>query len=294
MLHRFGTLPIAIEGLLRVIARLRPMRAAATTLCLLAVLTSAAPASAAVQILPHRAIYELSLASTRNGSMVAGVDGKMSFVLGDACSGWTIEQKFDVRFQYAEGEDVRMSTSYVTWEAKDGRSYRFNVRKMVNGELDEELKGSATLSGEDGGKVIYEKPDSKEIALRPGTMFPSAHTIRLLELAAAGEIFFARGIFDGSEPEGAAGVSAVVGGRKAPGTSDAAKIDTAVVDLRKDKGWAVHLAFFPTDLSKPLPDYETSLLLLDSGIVQSMLIDYGDFKVNARLTSLESAPKPPC
>ncbi|ACI98939.1 cell envelope integrity EipB family protein [Rhodospirillum centenum] len=245
--------------------------------------------AAASQVVPHLATYKLSLASSRSSATVTGVDGAMSYAWKDACDGWTVEQRFQVRFTYVEGEQVELSTSYVTWEAKDGSAYRFNVRKLTNGELEEELRGDATLNGADGGVARFERPDRKELALRPGTLFPTAHTIRMLDLARKGDNFLSAPIFDGSEADGASGVSALIA--KPAKVGD---LKTRSRDLVRERGWPVFMAFFPTDTQEMLPEYETKLTILDNGVVESMLIDYGDFKVRAVLESLEAAPKPPC
>lgn len=139
------------------------------------------------------------------------------------------------------------------------------------------------------GTARYVKPEEKTVPLKPGTMFPSAHTILMLKLAREGETFLSRPIFDGSEAGGATAVSAVMGGKR-----KLEKLETASAELKQTDAWPVHLAFFPVDEQEYLADYETSLSLLGNGIVQSMLIDYGDFKVDAKLQSLEAAPKPPC
>jgi hypothetical protein len=242
-----------------------------------------------VTIDPHRATYVLKMASARNGSQVVGVSGEMSYLWGDACDGWTTEQRFDVRFLYAEDKDVVMSTRYATWESKDGRNYRFNIRKLVNEELDEELKGEAVLNGAEGGSVHYELPDERELTLLPGTRFPSAHTIELIGLAKQSQSFFVVPVFDGSEAEGATSVSAVVG---KPAVFVAPEGTPPAV--ARASAWPVSLSFFSTDIYNALPEYESSLSLLDNGVVGSMLIDYGDFKVAATLKSLEAVPKPPC
>ncbi|MDE1146631.1 MAG: cell envelope integrity EipB family protein [Azospirillaceae bacterium] len=242
------------------------------------------------QMSPHRAAYRLSLASSREGSRVTGVVGAMNFAWNDVCRGWTTEQRFQIRFQYSESDDQEMTTSYTTWEAKDGSVYRFNVRKQVSGQPDEEMKGVATLAGEDGGVAHFEKPKPQDIQLAPGTVFPTAHTLLLIDQARHGDApVYVRPVFDGSDAEEAGPVSAVIGKAK-PLAHDA----IVVAALHKDKAWPVHLAFFPNDEQQALPDYDTAMMLMDNGIVQSMLIDYGDFKVRAELVALEPLPKPAC
>jgi len=256
---------------------------------LLAALGSGA-ALAAVEIAPHRAIYQMSLKSARNSSKVADVRGRMMFEWADACDGWTIEQRFQLRFLYSEGEDMEMTTNFATWEAKDGLSYRFNVRKTVNGELDEEVKGEAHLNGPGkGGVARYIRPEEQEMTLPAGVLFPTAHTIELIERAKAGEKFLARIVFDGSDAEGSTEISAAVG---LPTEAKAEMRNRS--PLLKDQGWPVRMAFFPLNSSSAQPEYEMGLLLLKNGVAETMSIDYGDFIVDAVLESVEPLPRSGC
>ncbi|CAK0767145.1 DUF1849 domain-containing protein [Azospirillaceae bacterium] len=248
-------------------------------------------AQAVVEITPHRAVYKMSLSSARRNSPVVGVQGKMLFQWGDACDGWTIEQHFRLNFAYAEGEVMQMRSSSVTWESKDGRRYRFNIRKLVNGELDEEFQGDATLpDGGKNGSARFVEPESNEIPLVAGTLFPTAHTLALLERARAGDVLFSRTVFDGSDAENATEINAVIGGRlKKPPT-----LPNAAAELAGQEAWPIRLAFFPLKNAKEQPEYEMSMILLDSGVAQSMHIDYGDFSADALLESLEPLPRPGC
>src|SRR5271154_3818925 len=114
----------------------------ATMLALIAV----SPASA-VDIAPHRALYSLTLDSAKAAGGVAGASGAMVYEWGETCDGWTVEQRFRLRVDYAETDGVDLSSSLVTWESKDGLRYRFNERRLRNGQLDEEVRGEAHLNG---------------------------------------------------------------------------------------------------------------------------------------------------
>lgn len=252
---------------------------------------SSAPVAApvAAQIEPHRALYRMTLAQARNSSKVNDVRGTMAFEWADACDGWTTEQRFQLRFAYTEGEVMDMATTYATWESKDGLAYRFNVRKLVNGEVDEEVRGDARLTRTGGaGMARFVKPEAKELELAPGTLFPTAHTLAILEHALRKERMFAAVVFDGADADGATEVSAVI----ANATRTAA---TAPEPLRKDReGWPVRMAFFPLDSDAETPEYEMGIRLLRNGVVDSMRIDYGDFIVDAVLEKLEALPKARC
>ncbi|WP_051340073.1 cell envelope integrity EipB family protein [Azospirillum halopraeferens] len=249
----------------------------------------AGTAFAGAEILPHRALYTMSLGKARSSSKVANVSGLMSFEWADACEGWTTQQRFMLRFVYSEGEEMTMTTTYSTWETKDGLRYRFNVRKLVNGEPDEDVRGSARLDASGGGGTAeFAEPDELEMELPAGTMFPTAHTITLLERARSGESFLNRPVFDGADVDGPTEISAVIG-RPVPASATAAG-----GALAGQTGWPVRLAFFPDGTDSPQPEYEMSIRLLQNGVAESLEIDYGDFTVNAILDRLEALPRSGC
>lgn len=285
MLDRLSALPATVGAVFAAAVSAGALFAASPALAQPAA-TSLAAVAAKIQ--PHRAIYAMSLGSARNGSKVSDVRGRMMFEWADACDGWTTEQRFQLRFVYSEGEDMAMNTNYTTWEAKNGLRYRFNVRKLVNGEVDEEVRGEANLSEGGAGSAQFTKPDPQEMELPAGTMFPTAHTLAILDHADRKEPFFTRTIFDGSDAEGPTEVSTVVG---KPGTpKDSAKDPL----LKVGKAWPVRMAFFPVQSDSAQPEYEMSLHLLENGIAESMQIDYGDFTVNAVLEKIEALPKSGC
>lgn len=285
LLDRLSALPATVGTVLATAVTAGALLAATPVLAQPAATSMAAVAA---KIQPHRAIYAMSLGSARNGSKVSDVRGRMMFEWADACDGWTTEQRFQLRFVYSEGDDMAMNTNYTTWEAKNGLRYRFNVRKLVNGELDEEVRGEANLQADGAGTAQFTKPEPQEMELPAGTMFPTAHTLAILDHAERNEPFFTRTIFDGSDAEGPTEVSTVAGKPGAPKESGKDPL------LKVGKSWPVRMAFFPLQSDSAQPEYEMSLRLLENGIAESMQIDYGDFTVNAVLEKIEALPKSGC
>jgi hypothetical protein len=260
-----------------------------------------APAARATDIDPHRALYSLTLGSSKMASGVLGATGAMYYEWGETCDGWTVEQRFRLRISYAESGSSELSSTLVTWESKDGLRYRFNERRLRNGEPDEELHGEAHLDGAGkGGGADFTKPQSADIKLAPGVIFPTAHTLVLIDRALAGDQFVSRKVFDGSAVENASQITAVLGPKLDPGTptngddeekpSDAA----AKSPLLQHPGWRVRLAFFPPDSTEETPDYELGMRLLSNGVSQDMELDYGDYVIKARLDEIEPLSKPSC
>jgi hypothetical protein len=249
-----------------------------------------APAGADITINAHRALYTMTLGTSRTDSGVTGAQGAMAYQWGETCDGWTVEQRYKLTISYAESQDVVIDSNFVTWESKDGLHYRFNQRETRNGAVDEEIRGSAQLDGPGkGGTITFDKPQSQTMKLPEGALFPSAHTILVIQKAQAGENFLSRQVFDGATVEGAVLVSAVIGQKIEPDPKDPLKNP-----LLQHPGWRVRLAFFPSDQNAEKPDYELGMLLLDNGVSRDMVIDYGDYTIKAKLDSIEALPKPNC
>ncbi len=248
----------------------------------------AAASAAAWEIAPHRALYRLELDRSRPASGVSNVTGQMAFEWADSCDGWTVEQRYRLNFSYAQGQDVEVTSVYATWESKDGSRFNFNMRSSTNGVVDEEVRGKAILTGHGGGMVEYRLPEETRETLPPETLFPTAHSLRLLTEAESGTRFFNATLFDGTELDGLVQLSAAIGNRIEPaGAADAQA-------LLERPSWPVTLAFF--SLSEPVmtPDYEMFLTIHDNGVVDALTVDYGDFVVEGELMVLEALDAPAC
>jgi len=260
--------------------------------CVLAVSLGTLATSAAIgaEIVPHRALYTMILASARTDSGVVDARGTMQYEWGESCDGWTIEQRYRLRMRYGETPDADIVSSFVTWESKDGLRYRFNQKQSRNGELDQDIRGEARLDATgSGGVAEFIKPKPQTLKLAPGVLFPSAHTILLIDKASEGENFISRQVFDGATDENAVQVSAAIGAKV---TADAAANNRS--PLLQRPGWRVRLAFFPADNSVEKPDYELGMHLLDNGVSRDMLIDYGEYSIRAKLDDIEPLTKPNC
>jgi hypothetical protein len=271
----------------------------------LALLLLLTPAAGAADIDPHRALYSLTLGSAKSGSGVLGATGAMYYEWGETCDGWTVEQRFRLRLMYAEEGGSSLSSTLVTWESRDGLRYRFNERRLRNGEVDEELHGEAHLDGPGkGGVAEFTKPSATKITLAPGVIFPTMHTLVLIDAANAGEQFVSRKVFDGSSVENAEQITAVIGALIPAGAladkpadpADQLSPQTLASPLLQKPSWRMRLAFFPPDSDEgaETPDYELGMQLVANGVSRSMELDYGDYVIKARLDEIEALPKPAC
>ncbi|MDM7947532.1 cell envelope integrity EipB family protein [Oceanibaculum nanhaiense] len=245
-----------------------------------------AGAAQAYEIAPHRAVYRMALAKATSGSGIANAEGAMALEWGESCEGWTVEQRYRLRLGYAQGGESDVAVSFATYEAKDGSGYRFFIERARPGDVPENISGRAVRTDK-GVRADFEAPEAVTLDLPREVLFPTQHSISILDAAEAGRKFVSGMVFDGNEVEEATEITALIGKPiPAPAEGDV---------LLRRPSWPVRLAFFgPDGAPGGLPDYEMGIRLYDNGIVTEMKLDYGDFVVNATLDTLEALPKPGC
>ncbi|MBL8697393.1 MAG: DUF1849 family protein [Alphaproteobacteria bacterium] len=256
-------------------------------------LTMPAALSAEARLASHRAVYVLTL-GTAKANGVAAVEGAMSLDWQETCDGWTMAQRMRFQLFDSDGESIDNDITFSSWESRDGLSYRFTMRTLRNGEVADELRGRATLDGRGkGGKAVFTLPENEILELPPGTLFPTEHTLELIDGAKAGRRTLTRPVFDGASVEGAMEVNAVIAAVAAaeaavPGAGKAA-------ELVNGPSWRVRMAFFRMDDQRGSePEYETTLRVFGNGVGTDFLFDYQEFSIKARLERLEMVPPPRC
>ena len=244
--------------------------------------------------MPHRATYEMKLSGSHSSSGISEVGGRMVLETVDSCDGWEVKQRIKLTFQRTDGEEFETDSNFTSYESKDGLELRFSVRNIQNDEVEEELRGQADLEGSGGkGRATFTLPEPRAFDLPAGTLFPTTHLALIIRHARAGEKTVSYKVFDGARLDGAFQVNAVIGRppRAAPGTP-AVRGDLGL--MRNQQAWGVRFAFFAADGQGAQPEYELALDLLANGIARSMMLDYGDFAVDARLIQLQALPRPRC
>ena len=249
---------------------------------------------AEVVLVPHRATYDMKLSVARSNSGIVEVSGQMMIETVDSCEGWEIKQRIKLTFLRNDGEEFETDSSFTSYETKDGLELRFSVRNTHNAEVEEELRGQADLDGLGGkGRASFSLPEARDFELPAGTLFPTTHLARVIKLAREGEKSVSYKVFDGARLDGAFNVNAVMGRPPRP-VAGAPPMRGDLGLMRGQQAWGVRFAFFASDDLGAQPEYELALDLLANGIARAMLLDYGDFAVDARLIQLQALPRPKC
>jgi len=272
----------------------------------LSVTTAAAPPvipSAAAQpvLASHKALYKVTLTSTRPGADYQDVTGKMFLEFTDSCDAWTTNQKSLLRIVTDEGNEEKSRSVFSAWENKAGNSYQFSSSQTDNGQTTEYV-GSGTRKGAgDVGTATYTKPERKTYKLPPHFLFQTAQQVKLIEYAQKGGHFLSGDMFDGSEGGGAARFNAVI---LKPSLDKAQGIAPAN-PLLDSPGHRIRVAFYApsgtddddsqgSNSSSDQPEYEMTMTVHDNGVVSDYDYDYEDFSVHGQLVMIQALPQPHC
>jgi rhodanese-related sulfurtransferase len=273
--------------------------ALALTLIVFAPAPQVAAQDAPIALIPHRAIYDLTLGETRGNSQIIGVRGRILYDFdGNACEGYSLEFRQVSELDTGEGKVSTSDLRSTTWEGADAKSYKFTSQNFVNQNLVDSVDGHAE-HGPTATAVDLSKPEQKNLDLDAKVVFPTEHMMRVITAARAGQSILSFPVYDGSETgEKVFDTLTVIGKEIAPGEH---KHDDAAADepkLASVPRWPVTISYFEKDKAKQntdqTPAYAIGFELYANGISRALSLDYNDFVVTGKLSSLEIKEPKPC
>lgn len=259
---------------------------------------SAAQAATTAPVLaPHRAIYDMSLGEVRSGSSMTGVAGRMVYEFsGSSCEGYTLNMRLVTRISDRQGEATITDLRSSTWEQGEGKEFRFTTTQYFDEKVSETTSGHAVRTSDGRIKLKLEKPVAVELELPPDTLFPTQHSLRVLEAAEAGRNLVQTAVYDGSEKgQKVYATTTFIGSRMPPGTAEGGKRIANDEPLRALSAWPISISYFDSDASGDVtPTYQLTFTLYANGVSRDIEIDYGDFVLKGVLKSIEFLPVKPC
>ena len=236
-------------------------------------------------LVPHRAVYDVSLTKMSETEGVRGARGTMVFVITDRCDGYTLETTLNIDMAFASGVTNAIDQRYASWEAKDGRTSTFRLEVIENGRLTRSHRGRIDLGEDRSGRAVIESEGNTSFDLPPGTLLATTHMSSVLEEARAGRRYFSVPVIDGSFEEGPFRITAFIGASQ-PETDESLEKNN-LHEIGKGPHWPVSMAYFPLDSIEGLPKYEADIDLMAGGITRAMTQDFGDFGLGYELVYVE-------
>jgi len=248
-------------------------------------------AFAASKLVPHLAIYEMTLDEARSASGITGIDGRMVFEFtGSPCDGYSLNMRMVTQMTDSQGQTNLTDLRSSTWEQGDGQKFRFQSAQYLNDKLGDVTMGRATRGApNEAVKVKLSQPGRAEINLPGQILFPTEHSIALIKSALAGQGVFQAKIYDGSEKgRKVYDTTAFIGKMVKPGV-DEAKLEAPAKEkkLGELSSWPVSIGYFEPKNEDLIPSYQIDFRLYENGVSRELLIDYGDFSIQGKLTSLK-------
>ncbi|HJU32730.1 MAG TPA: cell envelope integrity EipB family protein [Hyphomicrobiaceae bacterium] len=261
----------------------------------------AAPATAAedISLAPHRAVYEMSLATARGGTGVTAVSGRMVYELtGSACEGYTQNMRFVTQMVNQGGTTMVTDLRSSSWEDANGKRFRFSSTQLRDEKATEVTAGDAARANTaDDVKVELTKPAKKDLSLSSRVYFPVQHSIAVLRAARAGQKMFRADLYDGSEKgEKVYDTVSMIGARRGPGTNRRLPALKNGEQLDQLSAWPVSIAYFEpgSDKKDAVPAYELSFLFFENGVSRKLFIDYGEFAMQGEIKEIVFLPPGKC
>jgi hypothetical protein len=252
-----------------------------------------------IKLVPHRAVYDLALGKTRGNSQVVGVRGRIVYDFdGSSCEGYSLKFRQVSELDSGEGKVSTSDLRSTTLEAGDANSFKFASENYLNDSLVDKVEGRAE-HGASATAIDLVKPEQKKFDVDAGVVFPTEHMVRVIVAARAGKTILEFPVFDGSDTGQKVYDTLTVVGSKL--SADERKHGDAADDSAKLAAvarWPVTISYFEKGAAKKsseqTPVYALGFELYENGISRALSLDYNDFVVTGKLTSLEIKDLKPC
>lgn len=257
---------------------------------------SAETAKSSVQLMPHRAVYDLSLLRSGGSKGVESARGRIAMEFGgDACDGYTMKFRQVTVLDSNETGARTIDTQTATFEAGDGLSMRFKSTSTMQGLARDGVDGDAQLRPDGSLNVRFKQPRNDTFAAAGQPVFPTEHLKRLIEAGRKGETTLAVKVYDGSDDgKKVYDTLGLIGHRIDPGAGANLEEVERQGTLTSTPRWPITISYFEEGKADPTPAYTISFELYENGISRALKLDYGDFVLKGDLKSLEIHTPTPC
>ena len=250
---------------------------------------SLAPSGTA-KLIPHRAVYEMSMGEAKRSAGISGLRGRMVFEFsGSACEGYTLNMRLVTQIIDGRGQTTVSDLRSSTWESGEGKRFRFNSSQYLNQRLKEATSGDARRKKSQAIDVKIQKPSRKKLELPEKVLFPTEHSLAVLRAAERGDKILQAPVYDGSENGQKLYSTTTFIGKPTQNKNN--KNLSAVENGGKLDGltwWPVTISYFDQKENlQTTPAYQIAFRLYSNGVSSDLKIEYDDFSMQGALKKIE-------
>jgi hypothetical protein len=256
---------------------------------LLPVLLLAATAADAATVMPHRAIYDLSLLRANEGASLQSATGRLAFEIdGSSCEGYTVNFRMATKYRPNEGEMTLIDTMTTTYEGPGALEFRHQMKELVNGDQRQEfrIKLNRDSVAAEGQGSISTKPD-ESFTVPANVSLPMQHQMKLMALGEQGGGRDSSVIFDGSDEGKVFRAISFVGKPKMPGAIARDTVNAAAAPLKALGSWPMTTSYYNVEGTAETPEYQVTFDMYENGVATGLVLDYGEFALTGTLSDLK-------
>lgn len=270
---------------------------AAATLATPFLLATAAEASAsAVKLLPHKAVYDLSLVDAAERSGIEAIEGRAAFdITGSVCEGYVLNTRLVFSTRLRTGRTVIADSRVSTFEAGDGSRLDFTAADYLNGQQTERTKGFAERAGETI-RVELSEPEKEPFVFDGDPVFPALQMKRIIEAAEAGKTLVTMPLYDGTQSGDTLYQTTVIMTPLAAESAEGSLLEGAP-SVDGAASWRVTISYFEDKgavEAAQTPISEISFDLYDNGVTDNLVLDYGTYTLAGVLSEFNPGQMSPC
>ncbi|RED54261.1 EipB family protein [Aestuariispira insulae] len=240
-------------------------------------------ASALADPVSHSARYRM-VAEQINIPGVSQVEGELISRLEKGCNSWTQFVRVDILMAGQGMPEIHTQNISVFQEDLAGRRMQFRTQQILNGQVTEEVAGTAVT-----GEIDLTAPEQKKIKIAKDVIFPVTAMRRVLDGLDAGEKFLSHKIYDGDGEEPYLVTEMVMKELPEPGSYPAG--DTGLAEGRPKRMLS---SYFKLDGQDQEPFMGIEYDLLSNGVTTRVQFDSPEMKLVGTLTHVEEIAKPDC
>jgi len=248
----------------------------------------------AMDMAPHRAVYEITFGSSRPESQIVGGIGKWVLeVKGASCTGYNVGYRFVSKLQTQGGGEITLDTRGKYFESGDGVAFDFSNSVYQNNQLRDAVKGIASR-GDDAINVRLSKPEAVTVSVENEALFPVQHFIKLIEDAKAGKKLVNNVVYEGIEGAKSSLLTSSIILPEKP-VEEGEGLVYEMLEKQNLRRWPVSISYFkPEKKGDGEPEWQNAFLLYENGVARDFTFDYGDFALKGKMETLELLAKEDC
>ena len=243
--------------------------------------------SFASTLISHKAYYKLLLKKTEVNSLLQGGEGNSTFIFEKSCNGWSLKENFILSYDLSNNKTTNTYSIFKTFE--DFSSSNFSFEHYDKSDINGIINYQGFIKKKDNylsGKLI--EKEITNLNYEDKILLPTEHLIKLLDNAKNNKkILYSNVFFGSSKTALVKKVSAIIGKKKKVKVN----FDSKIIN---NEVWPIHLAFFNYNSKKSSPETQIVIEIDQGGIVYNYEVNYGDYKMLAKLVKLENISGKKC